>query len=88
MGWVYNLVTPDPNSHIDRVIAICLTFSISAILAIILRFYIRIWVKRSVWLDDYAALFSAMMGMAYASIAVAREFAGASDPCRRDTKRL
>ncbi|KAL4898679.1 hypothetical protein BDV59DRAFT_167334 [Aspergillus ambiguus] len=72
MAWVYNLATPDPNSHVARVIAICLTFSIIALLAVVLRLYIRIYVKRSVWVDDYACLFSAVLSMAYACIAVAQ----------------
>ncbi|KAE8149172.1 hypothetical protein BDV25DRAFT_168015 [Aspergillus avenaceus] len=65
MGWVYNLETADPNSHIPRVIAISLVFPIFALLAVALRFYIRIHTKRSVWLDDYASLFSAVIGAGY-----------------------
>ncbi|KAL5363007.1 hypothetical protein BJX96DRAFT_177689 [Aspergillus floccosus] len=72
MGWVYNLVTPDPNSHVARVIAVCLTFSLSALLAVGLRMYIRVFVKRSVWVDDYACCFSAVLSVAYASISVAQ----------------
>lgn len=73
MGWVYNLVTPDPNSHVARVIGVCLAFSLSALVAVTLRMYIRVFVKRSVWVDDYACCFSAVLSVAYASIIVARE---------------
>lgn len=73
MGWVYNLTVPDPHSHVSRVIAICLVFSITACLAVFLRLYIRIHTKRSAWLDDFAALWSALLAMTYAGIAVARE---------------
>ncbi|KAG2418892.1 hypothetical protein HFD88_001994 [Aspergillus terreus] len=72
MGWVYNLVTPDPNSHVARVIGVCLTFSLSALVAVTLRMYIRVFVKRSVWVDDYACCFSAVLSVAYASIIVAQ----------------
>ncbi|GFN12279.1 hypothetical protein AtubIFM54640_009541 [Aspergillus tubingensis] len=72
MGWVYNLTVPDPHSHVSRVIAICLVFSITACLAVFLRLYIRIHTKRSAWLDDFAALWSALLAMTYAGIAVAQ----------------
>ncbi|KAL4862389.1 hypothetical protein BDV12DRAFT_207287 [Aspergillus spectabilis] len=72
MGWVYNLQSPDPDHHIPRVIAICLVFSSAACVAVALRFHVRIWLKKSVWVDDFAALFSAVLGMAYAALAVAQ----------------
>ncbi|KAE8358530.1 hypothetical protein BDV27DRAFT_150364 [Aspergillus caelatus] len=65
MGWVYNLEKPDPHSDFGQVIAICLVFTIAALLAVALRFYIRIHTKRSLWLDDYAALYSALMVTGY-----------------------
>lgn len=73
MGWVYNLHREDPNSEIPRVITICLVFSISALLAICLRFYVRILTRRTPWVDDYAALASSIFALAYAGIAVVRE---------------
>lgn len=73
MGWVYNLHRVDPNSEIPRVITICLVFSISALLAICLRFYVRISRHRTPWVDDYAALASSIFALAYAGIAVFRE---------------
>lgn len=73
MGWVYNLKTPDPHSHVPRVIAISLAFPIAALLAVLLRLYARIYTKRAAWVDDYAALFSAILAIAYGGIAIARE---------------
>ncbi|KAJ5454024.1 uncharacterized protein N7458_004980 [Penicillium daleae] len=70
MGWVYNLHRSDPNSEIPRVITICLVFSTSALLAICLRFYVRISTNRTPWVDDYAALASSIFAAAYAAIAV------------------
>ncbi|KAB8073515.1 hypothetical protein BDV29DRAFT_175256 [Aspergillus leporis] len=72
MGWVYNLETPDPKSEINQVIAISLVFPIAALLAVALRFYIRIHTKRSVWLDDYAALYSAVMVSGYGGNTIAQ----------------
>ncbi|GLB04461.1 hypothetical protein AtubIFM57258_010427 [Aspergillus tubingensis] len=72
MGWVHNLAHPDAHSHVARVIAICLTFSISAVIALLLRFYIRLHSKRALWLDDYSAACSAVLGLTYAGIAVAQ----------------
>ncbi|KAI9933981.1 hypothetical protein ASPWEDRAFT_105046 [Aspergillus wentii DTO 134E9] len=72
MGWVYNLKTPDPHSHIPQVIGVSLTFSIVACLAVILRFYVRLHTKRTPWFDDYAAMFSAVLSVAYAGISVAQ----------------
>ncbi|RHZ59823.1 putative integral membrane protein (Pth11) [Aspergillus thermomutatus] len=72
MGWVYNLKTPDPHSHVTRVIAICLVFPLLAFLAVILRLYVRIHTKRAAWLDDYASLFSAILALAYGAIAIAQ----------------
>lgn len=73
MGWVYNLHRTDPNSSIPEVIAICLVFAILSLLAVGLRFYVRIRIKRMPWYDDYAALISSLLTLAYAGIAVARE---------------
>ncbi|CEJ57789.1 hypothetical protein PMG11_06469 [Penicillium brasilianum] len=70
MGWVYNLYGEDPHSEIPRVIAICLVFSISALLAIGLRFYVRLSTNRTPWVDDYSALASSIFALAYAGIAV------------------
>ncbi|KAL4955571.1 hypothetical protein BDW69DRAFT_182415 [Aspergillus filifer] len=72
MGWVYNLHEPDPHDHISLVIGLCIAFSSTAILAVAARFHVRIWVKKNVWIDDYAALFSSVLGMAYAGLAVAQ----------------
>ncbi|KAJ5512517.1 hypothetical protein N7463_002069 [Penicillium fimorum] len=72
MGWVYNLHETDPNSDIPRVIAICLVCSTLAFLAVCLRFYVRISNKRFPWIDDYAALVSLLLTLAYAGIAVAQ----------------
>lgn len=72
MGWVRNLAHPDPHSHIARVIAICLVFSISAVIAVGLRLYIRLHTKRALWFDDYAVVCSAVLGIGYAGISVAR----------------
>ncbi|OOF91220.1 hypothetical protein ASPCADRAFT_134625 [Aspergillus carbonarius ITEM 5010] len=72
MGWVHNLTVPDPHSHVPRVIAICLTFSITACLAVALRLYIRMHTKRSTWVDDFASLWSAVLAMAYGAVAVAQ----------------
>lgn len=74
MGWVYNLDTPDPNSDIPRVIAICLVFPIAAVLAVCLRFYVRLRTKRAPWWDDYCALIASLLAIAYSGIGVAREF--------------
>ncbi|PKX95945.1 putative integral membrane protein (Pth11) [Aspergillus novofumigatus IBT 16806] len=70
MGWVYNLKTPDPHSQVPRVIAICLVFPIVAFLAVLLRLYVRIHTKRAGWVDDYAALSSSILAIAYGAIAI------------------
>ncbi|KAF4168424.1 hypothetical protein CNMCM6936_002519 [Aspergillus lentulus] len=72
MGWVYNLKTPDPHSQVPRVIAICLVFPIVAFLAVLLRLYVRIHTKRAGWVDDYAALFSSILAIAYGAISIAQ----------------
>ncbi|KAJ5608856.1 hypothetical protein N7528_009423 [Penicillium herquei] len=72
MGWVYNLHRTDPNSSISEVIAISLVFAILALLAVCLRFYVRLRSNRLPWYDDYAALASSLLTLAYAGIAVAQ----------------
>ncbi|KAJ5703431.1 hypothetical protein N7493_011820 [Penicillium malachiteum] len=72
MGWVYNLRRTDPNSSISEVIAISLVFAILALLAVCLRFYVRLRSKRLPWYDDYAALASSLLTLGYAGIAVAQ----------------
>jgi hypothetical protein len=73
MGWVYNLKTPDPHSQVPRVVAICLVFPIVAFLAVLLRLYVRVYTKRAGGVDDYAALFSSILALAYGAITIARE---------------
>jgi hypothetical protein len=72
MGWVYNLKTPDPLSQVPRVIAICLVFPIVAFLAVLLRLYVRVYTKRAGGVDDYAALFSSILALAYGAITIAQ----------------
>lgn len=71
--WVYNQSTPDPHSHTATVITINILFPTLALIAIAFRFYVRLRLKRTPWLDDYAALSSAVLGAAYGAIAVARK---------------
>ncbi|PLB49360.1 hypothetical protein P170DRAFT_182674 [Aspergillus steynii IBT 23096] len=70
MAWVHNLHAVDPDSRIDRDVAICLVFSVLAFAAVGLRFWIRLQTKRCAWADDFAALSSAVLGAAYTGIAV------------------
>lgn len=56
-----------------RVIAVSLIFSILAFFAVCLRFYVRHRTHRAPWVDDYAALASSILTLAYAAIVVARE---------------
>lgn len=74
MPWVYNLKSPSssPDNQIDLVLGITLACSLAACAAVALRFYIRVRFKKAVWADDYAALLSALLGMGYAGLAVAR----------------
>ncbi|BCR88879.1 putative integral membrane protein (Pth11) [Aspergillus chevalieri] len=70
--WVYNQSTPDPHSHTATVITINLLFPALALLAIAFRFFVRLRLKRTPWLDDYAALSSAVLAGVYGAIAVAQ----------------
>ncbi|KAL2216001.1 hypothetical protein M432DRAFT_647162 [Thermoascus aurantiacus ATCC 26904] len=72
MGWVYNLKDPNAPTSAPRLIAICVVFSTAAFLAVALRFYVRYTTQRALWVDDYAALSSAILGAAYSGIAIAQ----------------
>jgi hypothetical protein len=72
MAWVHNLHSPDPDDHTPRIIAVCVAFPVAACVAVALRFHVRVWAKRSVGIDDFAALFSALLGIGYAGLAIAR----------------
>lgn len=74
MTWVYNLASPDPKSEVPRVIAICLVFPVVALLAVAFRFFVRLRLKRTPWLDDYAVLSSALLVAAYGAVTIARTF--------------
>lgn len=73
MTWVYNLSSPDPHSHVPRMIAINLIFPLLAVLAVAFRFFVRFRLKRTPWVDDYAALSSAVLVAVYGGLAIARE---------------
>ncbi|KAL5335535.1 hypothetical protein BJX70DRAFT_390630 [Aspergillus crustosus] len=72
MVWVHNLERPDPDDHRPRIIAICVTFAVAACVAVGARFHVRVWSKRSVGLDDFAALFSAVLEVAYVGLTIAQ----------------
>lgn len=72
MTWVYNLSSPDPNTEVPRVIAICIVFPVLSLLAVAFRFFVRLRLKRTPWVDDYAALSSAVLVSAYGAVAIAR----------------
>lgn len=78
MTWVYNLASPDPNSEVPRVIAICLVFPVLALLAVAFRFFVRIRMKRTPWYDDYTVLSSALLVAAYGGVSIGRESPAAS----------
>lgn len=73
MAWVHNLHTVDPDSHIQRDIAVCVLFMGLSLVAVALRFWVRLQTNRCPWADDFAALSSAVLGAAYTGIAVGRE---------------
>jgi RsiW-degrading membrane proteinase PrsW (M82 family) len=74
MTWVYNLHQADPDNKIGRVIAICVVFPTLALLAVCLRFYVRLTTKRSPWGDDYTVLASVLLTAVYGGLTIAREF--------------
>ena len=74
--WVNHLDLPDPNNRVPRVIAINVVFPVAALLAVAFRFFVRLRLKRTPWVDDYASLSSAVLVAVYGAIAIAREFAG------------
>lgn len=73
---MYHLDPPDPNNRVPRVIAINVVFPVAALLAVAFRFFVRLRLKRTPWVDDYASLSSAVLVAVYGAIAIAREFAG------------
>lgn len=58
MSWVYNLDTPNAPTNAPRMIAIVSVFSIAALMAVLLRFYARVFTNRKPGIDDYTALVS------------------------------
>lgn len=72
MTWVYNLSSPDPNTEVPRVIAICLVFPVLSLIAVAFRFFVRLRLKRTPWVDDYTALSSAVLVSAYGAVTIAR----------------
>jgi hypothetical protein len=53
----------------------CVVFPVLALLAVCLRFYVRLKTKRAPWVDDYAVLISVLLTAAYAGLTIARECA-------------
>ena len=65
MTWVYNLHESDPDNRIGRVVAICVVFPTLSLLAVCLRFYIQLSMKRTPWWDDYTVLASVLLTAVY-----------------------
>lgn len=65
MGWVYNLKDQNAPTTAPRLIAICMTFSAFALLAVALRFHMRLQTEKGLWVDDYTSLFSAVSTKAF-----------------------
>ncbi|CAG8150323.1 unnamed protein product [Penicillium salamii] len=72
MPWVHNLQDNDSHGGIRRVITICVVLPTIALLAVCLRLGIRMNRKRTLWVDDYAALISVLLTWAYAGISIAQ----------------
>ncbi|OQD90411.1 hypothetical protein PENANT_c001G08835 [Penicillium antarcticum] len=72
MTWVHNLHKPDPDTKIGRVIAICVVFPTLALLAVCLRFYVRLTTKRTPWWDDYTVLASVLLTAVYGGLTIAQ----------------
>ncbi|KAJ5770174.1 uncharacterized protein N7511_002225 [Penicillium nucicola] len=72
MTWVHNLHESDPDTKIGRVIAICVVFPVLALLAICLRFYVRLSTKRPAWWDDYTILASVLLTVVYGGLTIAQ----------------
>ena len=73
MPWVHNLQDPDSHGGVRRVITICVVLPTLAFLAVCLRLGIRMSRKRTLWVDDYAALVSVLLTLTYAGISIARQ---------------
>ncbi|KAJ5120745.1 uncharacterized protein N7515_010133 [Penicillium bovifimosum] len=73
MAWVHNLHGSDPHSRIGRAIVMCVVFPVLALMAVCLRFYVRLRTKRAPWVDDYAVLISVLLTAIYAGLTIARE---------------
>ncbi|CAG7966930.1 unnamed protein product [Penicillium salamii] len=72
MPWVHNLQDSDSHHGIRRVITICVVLPTIALLAVCLRLGIRMNRKRTLWVDDYAALISVLLTWTYAGISLAQ----------------
>ncbi|CAL5869257.1 uncharacterized protein PFLUO_LOCUS3485 [Penicillium psychrofluorescens] len=71
MAWVHNFHGHDPEDETALIIAINLLFPILALSAVFLRFYVRRYTNRSPWVDDYAALSSAILTITRAGVVIA-----------------
>lgn len=74
MAWVHNFHGHDPEDETALIIAINLLFPILALSAVFLRFYVRRYTNRSPWVDDYAALSSAILTITRAGVVIACKF--------------
>jgi hypothetical protein len=74
MAWVYNLHGDDPGNETVLIIVICVVFPSLAVAAVLLRLYVRRFTNRPLWVDDYAALSSAIFTVARAGLVIYREF--------------
>lgn len=57
-GWVYNLKVENPPTNAPRLIAIVLAFPIIAVLAVALRFGVRLKTGRAIGPDDWWVVWS------------------------------
>ncbi|KAJ5605173.1 hypothetical protein N7510_010327 [Penicillium lagena] len=71
MTWIHNFHGHDPGDETVLIIAIDCVFPIIALLAVFLRFYARRFTNRSPWVDDYAALSSAILILGRAGLIIA-----------------
>ncbi|KAJ5806838.1 hypothetical protein N7474_010430, partial [Penicillium riverlandense] len=71
MPWIYNFHGHDQGDETVLIIVINLLFPILAVFAVILRFYVRYFTNRSPWVDDYAALSSALLTLGRAGLVIA-----------------
>ncbi|RMZ85028.1 hypothetical protein DV738_g147, partial [Chaetothyriales sp. CBS 135597] len=81
VDWVHN-ASPEVNalSEWRLIVGVCISLTTLMVVTVVLRIYVRAWMIRSIWIDDYIIVFSAICSIIYSGLCIGQSRYGLGLP--------